>query len=58
MHKYKFLTNCGVTLSFESRYGGNKTAVGPERDKNKTSEEGYYFHFHLSNRTGGNLFYY
>ncbi len=38
--------------------GGNRTPIGPERDKGKSSAEGYYFHFHLYNRTGGHSFYY
>lgn len=38
--------------------GGNRTPVGPERDRGKTSAEGYYQHFHLYNRTGGHSFYY
>ncbi|MDX8346333.1 SAR2788 family putative toxin [Rossellomorea sp. YZS02] len=38
--------------------GGNKAPIGPERDKGKSSAEGYYFHFHLYNRSGGHSFYY
>ncbi|MFP7473385.1 SAR2788 family putative toxin [Niallia taxi] len=38
--------------------GGNRTPIGPERDKGKSSAEGYYFHFHLYNRSGGHSFYY
>ncbi|WP_375087982.1 SAR2788 family putative toxin [Peribacillus sp. RS7] len=38
--------------------GKNKTPIGPERDKGKSSAEGYYHHFHLYNRTGGHSFYY
>lgn len=38
--------------------GNNKTPVGPEIDKGKTSAEGYYFHFHIHNRSGGHSFYY
>ncbi|HDR3347420.1 MULTISPECIES: SAR2788 family putative toxin [Bacillus cereus group] len=37
--------------------GNGRTPIGPERDKGKTSAEGYYFHFHIHNRTGGHSFY-
>lgn len=38
--------------------GSNRTPIGPERDKGKSAAEGYYFHFHTYNRSGGHSFYY